>query len=80
MSTVINILSTGTIGFVCAKTLKAIGKKDCSEIVAACTWMAVGVLLVGGVVSGWTWFCNTEAVQTIGYIFDKIGAFIEWLA
>lgn len=72
METVVKIVSTAGVGFVCGKTLKAFGKKDCSEIVNGITMLACGVLVVGGVKSGWEWLANTEIVKGIDSAFNGL--------
>lgn len=81
METMVKFISTAGVGFVCAKTLKVLGKKDCADIINGVTVAACGVIIVTGVVDGWRWLSNTEVVKAADKTLDGaawiISKFIE---
>lgn len=80
METVIKVVGTAGVGFICGKTLKAFGKKDCGEIINGVTMLACGVLIVGGVKEGWDWLSNTDVVKGIDSTLDGIAWVIAKIA
>lgn len=65
----VEIIKTCSIGLVSYKALKCFGKKDYADIIAFCTILYVGVMIISKVGGWYDGFMNSAFIQLMYKIF-----------
>jgi len=64
----IEIIKTGTIGFICYKSLSVFGKKDYADLIAFVSVLYIGCMVCMKVGTWYESFMNSRIIE----LFDKI--------
>jgi hypothetical protein len=61
----IEIIKTGSVGFICYESLKCFGKKDYADVVAFCSVLATGVMVISKIGGWYDNFINSNLMQIV---------------
>jgi NADH:ubiquinone oxidoreductase subunit 4 (subunit M) len=65
----VEIIKTASVGFICYESLKCFGKKDYADVVAFCSVLSTGVMVVSKIGGWYDNLMNSALVQLIEKIF-----------
>jgi NADH:ubiquinone oxidoreductase subunit 4 (subunit M) len=65
----VEIIKTASVGFICYESLKCFGKKDYADVVAFCSVLSTGVMIIGKIGGWYNGLMNSQIVQLAEKIF-----------